>query len=484
MSMIRVRFAPSPTGFLHVGGARTALFNWLYARHHGGTFVLRIEDTDKARSSPEMVDTILSAMDWLGLDHDEGPHFQSEESERHLRDVETLLADGKAYRCFCSPERLKELREQAPGGGREFVYPRTCRALEAKESAARAERGEPFAVRFEIPDDEIVWTDMVYGEKRFAGETIEDFVVLRSDGTPTYMLSVVSDDVAMRITHVIRGDDHVSNTPKQILLYRALGREVPRFAHLPLILGPDRKRLSKRHGAVSVLEYREQGYLADAMFNFLALLGWSPGGDRERMSRDELIAAFDLAGVGRSGAIFDLEKLDWLNGQYLNDLAGSELVPLVQPRLTAAGLWRDAFLGDEAKLLAGTIDLLKTRARTLDDFVERARPYLDPSDELEYEAKAAKKHLKDPETGERLERLEGALRALDRWEAEPLEQSLRAVAEETGVSAGKLIHPTRLAVTGLGVSPGIFEVLELLGRDRSLARLRRLIERLGDGPVS
>ncbi|HXV75495.1 MAG TPA: glutamate--tRNA ligase, partial [Candidatus Polarisedimenticolaceae bacterium] len=435
-------------------------------------------------SSDAMERAIVDGIEWLGLDVDEGPFFQSAARARHAGDAARLLASGHAYRCFCPPELLERTRRTAPGGGRDYVYPRTCRGLPAARSRQRTDAGEPFAVRFAVPDREIGWRDLVHGDKRFAGDAIEDFILLRSDGSPTYMMSVVSDDVEMRISHVIRGDDHISNTPKQILLYEALERPTPHFAHLPLILGSDRKRLSKRHGAVSLLEYRERGYLPQAVLNFLALLGWSPGDDRQKMTRDELVHSFDLGGVGRAGAIFDSEKLDWLNGQYLNELDAADIAALVRTRLGAAGLWRDSFDAGEGELLAGTLELLKTRARTLDDFVERARPYLDPSDDFPYEAQAADKHLGDEAVGERVARLAGRWSGLADWKAGLLEASLREVAHELGVSAGKLIHPVRLAVTGHGVSPGIFEVLELLGRERSLRRLRRLIERVDRNAVS
>jgi glutamyl-tRNA synthetase len=483
MSKVRVRFAPSPTGFLHVGGARTAIFNWLFARRRSGVFVLRIEDTDAERSSPEMVRAILDALEWLEIDADEGPVFQSALRERHAADAASLLATGQAYRCFCSPAMLAAARSAAPAGGRDYVYPRTCREIPEESSRRRAGAGEPFAVRFRVPDREIAWDDEVHGRTAFVGERIEDFVLLRSDGSPTYMMSVVSDDVAMQITHVIRGDDHLSNTPKQILLYEALGRPVPIFAHLPLILGPDRKRLSKRHGAVSVLQYRDRGYLPEAMFNFLALLGWSPGGDREVLDRGELIEGFDLDGVGKAGAVFDLEKLDWLNGRYLERCTAESLAGMLEPRLRETGLWPDSQgEADRARLL-GTLELLRGRARTLEDFVERGRPYLLATDELSYDAQTAAKHLEHPEVAGLLEQLVERLGAVERWSAPELESALRALASERGIAAGKLIHPARLALTGQGVSPGIFEVLELLGRERSLRRLQRLVERIRAGAV-
>ena len=483
MSSVRVRFAPSPTGFLHVGGARTAIFNWLFARRHGGTFVLRIEDTDLDRSKQEMVEAILDGMSWLGLDADEGPFFQSESRPRHAALAERLLAEGKAYRCFCTVEALKAARARAEGAGGGFSYPRTCRSLEPGEAERRAAAGEPFAVRFRVPEEEVAWDDRVHALTAFPPDQLEDFVLLRSDGSPTYQLTVVADDLEMRITHVIRGDDHISNTPKQILLYRALGAQTPEFAHLPLILGEDRKRLSKRHGAVSVLAYREQGYLPDAMFNFLTLLGWSPGDDRQLISRTDLIEAFDLGGVGRSGAIFDLHKLEWMNGQYIMALDVADAAELLRPLLEPAGLWRDAFENDQRDWLRRLVALLQPRARTLPQMAEQARPYLIEDDALEYEERAARKHLKGDTLTRDLRELEARLRKLDVWEPEALERELRGLAEQRGVAAGKVIHPLRLAVTGRGASPGIFDVLELLGRDRALARLGRLIERIEQGSL-
>jgi len=481
MASVRVRFAPSPTGFLHVGGARTAIFNWLYARRHGGTFVLRVEDTDRERSSDEMVQAILDGMRWLGLDADEGPFLQSEARERHVRDAATLLASGSAYRCFCSAEALERARRE----GRDFVYPRTCRAVPHDEAERRAGAGVRFAVRFRVPDGTIAWDDRVHGSTTFPHDAIEDFVLLRSDGSPTYQMSVVSDDLAMCITHVIRGDDHLSNTPKQILLYRGLDRTPPTFAHLPMILGDDRKRLSKRHGAVSVLAYRDLGYLPEAILNFLALLGWAPGDDREKLSRAELVERFDFDGVGKSGAVFDLRKLDWLNGQYLNDLSAEDLARVLRPRLEAAGLWRPAFdASPRPPEMLGALDLLKARARTLDDFAAHGRPYLDPADDVAYEPAAVAKHLGDSDLGEHLEALADALGQVGAWTAPALEAALREVASTRSISAGRLIHPTRIALTGEGVGPSLFAVLEVMGRERTLRRLGRLIGTLPEPGVA
>lgn len=475
MTPPRVRFAPSPTGYLHVGGARTAIFNWLYARRHGGTFVLRIEDTDEARSSEPMVRAILDGMAWLGMSPDEGPFFQSGYREQHLAEARALLASGHAYRCFCPADALRAAREAAEKGGGSWIYPRTCRAIPAVESDRRAAAGEPFALRLRVPEGRIAWDDAVHGDTGFEGDLLEDLVIVRTDGTPTYNLSVVSDDLAMRITHVIRGDDHLSNTPKQIAIYRGLGRTPPVFAHLPLILGEDRKRLSKRHGAVSVLEYRDRGYLPEAAFNFLALLGWNPGDGREKMGREELARAFDLSGCGKSGAVFDLKKLDWLNGQYLADQSREAFAALARPWLEGAGMWRE---GAERVL-----PLFQPRVRTLAELPDAARPLLDPGDDFPYEEAAAKKHLSGEGLLDSLRALRARLDAVSDWTAAPLEEAFRATAQDLGLGAGKLIHPVRLAVTGRGASPGLFEVLEVLGRERSLARIDRLLVRLGSGLV-
>ena len=375
--MIRVRFAPSPTGYLHVGGARTALFNWLLARRSGGVFVLRIEDTDTERSSDEMVDGILDGLRWLGLDWDEGPkiggphgpYFQSERIDRHRAMAQALVAKGDAYYCYCTTEELKAKREAGEAASGGWVYDRTCLALSTAEVAAREAERRPRAIRFKVPAGATRFDDLVHGPIEFDGAHIEDFVIVRSDGQPTYQLSVVSDDVEMKITHVVRGDDHISNTPKQILLYQAVGAEVPRFAHVPLILGPDKKRLSKRHGATSVTEYARQGYLPEAMFNFLALLGWSPGGNDEVFSRGELTDRFALEGISGGNAVFNVEKLEWFNQQHIMRLAPEEVGRRIKPSLESAGLWSDDYLGDRHAWFFAVIELLKPRAKRLDDFV-------------------------------------------------------------------------------------------------------------------
>ena len=475
----RVRFAPSPTGYLHVGGARTALFNWLYARRHGGTFILRIEDTDRERSSDAMVQAILEGMEWLGLDWDEGPYHQADGLERHRRDALRLLEDGKAYRCFCSPEDLDAKRQAAEDRREIYRYDRHCTLqVSPDEAEERAAAGEAFTVRFRVPEGETAWHDAVHERTRFDNADLEDFIILRSDGTPIYNMAVVSDDHEMGVTHVIRGDDHLSNTPKQILLYQALGWDLPTFAHVPMILGSDGKRLSKRHGATAVGQYREEGILPHAMVNFLALLGWSPGDDTEVMRLEEIIQRFSLERINRKSAVFDTEKLEWLNGQHLSDASPEQLEPLVREALVREGVVTADELAERRDWFLELIDLLKTRARTTHDLVRQARPYL--VEEIEYDEAAVKKHWgkKPDEVVERLRRLREVYADLDAWEEQPLEDVLRALASEMGVGAGKMIHPVRVAVTGMAVSPGIFEVLVAMGRERTLARIDSAIPRV------
>ncbi len=373
MTPPRVRFAPSPTGYLHVGGARTALFNWLFARHTGGTMVLRIEDTDRERSTEGHTRVILDGLGWLGITWDEGPFFQGEYGPRHRADAERLLAEGKAYRCFCTREELdaQRARTEAAGGG--FRYDRRCYRLSPAEVDERVRAGTPFTIRFLLQDDEIAWEDAVHGRISFQGRDLDDFVILRSDGTAIYNLAVVSDDIEMRITHVIRGDDHISNTPKQIALYRALGHAPPVFAHVPMILGTDGKKLSKRHGATAVGDYQDQGIFPAAMRNFLALLGWSPGGDREILPEPEMIELFTLEGIQKKAAVFDTTKLEWMNGQYLSALPAAELLPAVRRELERMGV--DAGARD----LTPLIDAVKTRSRTILHVAEQVAVRLDPS---------------------------------------------------------------------------------------------------------
>ncbi len=473
----RVRFAPSPTGYLHVGGARTALFNWLFARHTGGVFVLRIEDTDRERSRPELTEAILDGLAWLGIGWDEGPHHQADNLERHRADARRLLEGGAAYRCFCPPERLETLRAQAKVTGTAAAYDGRCREIPAGDSERRAGAGEPHALRFRVPPGETAWEDVVGGSTRFQNADIEDFVILRSDSTPTYNLAVVSDDMAMGMTHVIRGADHISNTPKQIQIYQALKAGLPAFGHVPLILGSDGKRLSKRHGATAVSEYRAKGLLPEAVVNFLALLGWSPGDDREVMDAEELISSFTLDRINRKPAIFDHEKLEWLNGQYLSRLNGARIAELVEPLLIDAGVASAEGLKEHRDWLARVADCLKTRSKTLLELAERARPFFPGP--VGPEPEAAAKHWKDPAgVSERLRQLQAALADVPVWKEADLEASLRGLADELKVGAGKLIHPLRVALTGSAVSPGIFELMELMGRELVLERIVAAISHL------
>jgi glutamyl-tRNA synthetase len=478
--MLRVRFAPSPTGFLHVGGARTALFNWLYARRHGGTFVLRIEDTDAERSSWEMVTGIVDGMLWLGLDWDEGPdvggpyapYFQSERLERHRAMADRLVQDGRAYYCYCSPEVIQAKRQAAEAAGSGWTYDRTCRSRTADEVAELEAAGAPRAVRFRVPDGQTAFDDRVRGRIVFDHAHIEDFVILRSDRQPTYHLSVVADDVEMEISHVIRGDDHISNTPKQILLYEAIGRPVPSFAHVPLILGPDKKRLSKRHGATSVTEYQRLGYLPEAMVNFLALLGWSPGDDRELLTRAELVEAFSLDGISGGSAVFNPEKLDWMNQQHVMRMPVEVLAERLEPLLRAEGVWRDELSGVRREWFLRLVSLYQPRMKRLVSFPEDARPLLCDADDIERDGAAVTKHLRRPELGAPLRELHRRLADLPVFDdKERLEATTREVADAHSVKAAALMQAVRVAVTGRTVSPGLFDVLELLGRDRALARL-------------
>ena len=482
--MIRVRFAPSPTGYLHIGGARTALFNWLFARRHGGLFVLRIEDTDTDRSSTDMVEGILDGLRWLGLDWDEGPriggsfgpYFQSERQDRHLAMAERLVASGHAYYCYCTQDELKAKRDAAERAGGGWKYDRSCCRLTREHISANEREKKSRAVRFRVPDGAMRFDDLVHGPIEFDAANIEDFVIVRSDGHPTYQLSVVADDIEMKITHVVRGDDHISNTPKQLLLYQALGAPVPQFAHVPLILGPDKKRLSKRHGATSVMEYAKQGYLPEAMLNFLSLLGWSPGGgDRELFTRRELSDVFDLSGISGGNAVFNPEKLDWFNQQYIMRLAPDELGRRLKPWFEAEGIWADAYLGDRHAWFFAVLELLKPRAKRLSEFSVLGRFFF--TDTVEYDETAITKHVRIDGMRGHLEALDRSFRDLETFDPISTESALRSVADQRGVKPAALIHATRVALTGKTVSPGLFDVAALLGRTRTHERLATAVRK-------
>lgn len=461
-----------------MGGARTALFNFLYARSQRGEFLLRIEDTDRERSSEEMTRSILAALDWLGLEPDEPVVHQADGLERHRSQARRLLEDGAAYRCFCSEEELQERRGD-PGTEGSYRYDGRCRDIDPEESRRRARDGEEFALRFRTPrTGRTRWDDAVHGPSGVDNDAVEDFVLLRSDGRPVYNMACVSDDLAMDITHVIRGDDHLSNTPKQILVYRALDREPPTFAHVPMILGPDGARLSKRHGAASVEAFREKGVIPEALVNFLALLGWSPGDEREVMDMAELIDAFSLDRILLKSAVFDMEKLQWLNGQHISRVPVARLEELAVPRLAEDASVDPEVLEEDRERVRAVLELVRPRARTVDELVEQTRPFVARS--VEYEDEAVSRFWTDRGRAvEALTAMREVLAEVEPWEPDALEEALRARAEEMGVGAGKLIHPLRVALTGLAVSPGIFQVIHLMGRGRAIDRVEAALDRLG-----
>ncbi|MDQ7010671.1 MAG: glutamate--tRNA ligase [Mariprofundaceae bacterium] len=458
---VRTRFAPSPTGMLHIGGARTALFSWLYARHHGGQFLLRIEDTDRERSTNEATQVILDGLAWLGLDWDEEPVFQSARQARHIAAVERLLADGKAYKCYCSKSELDAMREQQRAAGKKPMYDGRCR------NRAMHEKDAPYVVRFRSPDEgETYVRDLVLGDVCFPNRELDDLIIQRSDGTPTYNLAVVVDDADMGITHVVRGSDHLNNTPRQIQLYEALGLEVPQFAHIPLIHGADGAKMSKRHGAVAITEYREAGYLPEAVVNYLARLGWSYG-DEEVFSRQRLIELFDLAQVGKTAARFDQDKLDWLNACWLRESAPESLVGEVMRFLDV-----DVSKGPD---LEKVIASLQERSKNLVELAEGARFfYVTPTTYVE---KAVKKNFREA-TWPLLDAFLQKGEALSEWTAETVHGLIAEICEAGGVNMGKLAQPIRILVSGGPVSPPIDQTLALLGKDESLARIRVGMERL------
>ena len=474
----RLRFAPSPTGYLHVGGARTALFNWLWARKTGGKFLLRIEDTDKARSTDESTAAIFHGLEWLGLNWDEDVVYQGANVARHKADAERLVGTGAAYLDFTTAAELERLRADADARKVPFRFDRLLANWTPEEIRRKRADGEPYTIRFRVPDGTTAWDDIVHGRIAFDNKEIEDFIILRSDGTPIYNLAVVSDDIAMAITIVMRGDDHISNTPKQILLYQALGATLPAFAHVPMIHGTDGKKLSKRRDAAAVGDWEYKGILPTAMANFLALLGWSPGDDLEVMMPEEMLAHFSLDRLHKKAAIFDTQKLEWMNGQHLSKSPLDEVLPRVIDALVRHDVATPERLAADPSWTAHLVDQLRVRARTVEEVVKQARPYL--VDELEYDQEAvAKALLKDrAASADILSATRDALASAPAWTAEALEPALRTLAESRGLAAGKIFTPLRVAVTGLSVSPGIFDVLTLIGRDRSLERLARTIDML------
>jgi glutamyl-tRNA synthetase len=489
---VRVRFAPSPTGYLHIGATRSALFNWLYARKVGGKFLLRIEDTDLQRSTDESTRSIIDGLKWMGLDYDEDIVFQSANAPKHIAAANRLLEEGKAYRDFTPKEQRDDanvkqgIAERARSQEIEGIDRRSnpFRDLSAEESNGRAAAGEPFVVRLRVPaDGQTRFDDIVYGPQERSHSEIEDLVLLRSEGNPLYNLSVVIDDIEMGITHVIRGQDHLTNTHKQILLYEALGATVPKFAHLPLILAPNKGKLSKRkHGeVVSLTTYRDRGFVPAAFRNFLALLGWSPPAGKEILSKDELVREFTLEGIGRANAIFNFHENDpqhwtddkalWMNAEYIRTMPLDELLPMVRAELRANKLWREEYDDEDREWFSKTVDLIRQRYFTLKDFSSQGRAYF--SDDFDFDETAVNKNLrKESRLRELLTELAGTMETVEPFNAEAAEAALRAYADKAGVKAGLLINASRTMLTGQAVGPSMFEIFDVLGRDSSVERLR------------
>jgi glutamyl-tRNA synthetase len=473
-SSIRVRFAPSPTGYLHVGGARTALFNWLFVRRNGGVMILRIEDTDAERNKPELVDGILSGLRWLGVDWDEGPFYQSQRTDLYRAAAKKLLANGSAFLCYCAAEKYAGGDHAEEGGETKARRLSRCTCRDGQPSTP----GVKPAIRFKVPVGGVTkFYDAVFNEREFSNDEIEDFVLLRSGkdseefGLPTYQMSVVVDDIDMRITHVIRGADHISNTPKQVLLYNGLGATAPVFAHVPLILGADKSRLSKRHGATDVNLYHKEGFLPEAFRNFLALLGWSPGGDEEFLRTTDLIAKFSLEGVSRTNGVFDRAKLEWFNTQYLQKLPIEDVLPEVAAELKSAGLWREEWAAGEGHTwFSKTVDLLRPRVRLLPDFATWSHAFF--SDAFTRDPVAKEKFWKDPKVLSLLTNLAEALDKIEDWNHDSCDHATRGVAEAGGVKAGLLINATRVAIVGQAVAPPLFDTMVVLGKARVVNRLR------------
>ncbi len=477
MKRVRVRFAPSPTGYLHVGGARTALFNWLFARHHGGDFILRIEDTDQVRSTEESVQAIFDGMTWLGLDWDEGPgkdgghgpYYQAERLEIYKQYAQELIDKGRAYYCYCSPDELDQRRKELLEGGQAPRYDRKCLELSAAEAERYKAEGRVPVIRFKSADSgSTVVEDLVRGKVTFENEVVDDFVIVKSDGMPTYNFAVVVDDHLMEISHVIRGEDHLSNTPKQIQLYEALGWEVPRFAHISMILGPDKTKLSKRHGATSVIQYKDDGYLPEALMNYLALLGWSYNATDNLFSKEQLIEYFTLEAVSKNPAVFDYAKLQWMNGVYIRETSVERLTELCRPFMEQAGLIEPDLSPAELERVTKIVAEMQTRLKTINEIAELTSYFFT---DVNYDEKALK-NLNNELAPQILERLAAIIEEISEFTQEALEEEFAKLMSEFDVKLGKLIHPVRAAVTGRAVSPGIYETLLLVGRDEVIKRLR------------
>lgn len=482
MSEVRVRFAPSPTGYLHIGGARTALFNWLFARKMGGKLILRIEDTDTERLKEDSVSQILTSLKWLGLNWDEGPeaggecgpYYQSERRELYSKYAQQLLDEGKAYYCFCTPADLEAEREKQRAAKQPFRYARTCRDLDPEVAKARAAAGEPYSVRIKIPTEgSITVHDLIHGDVTFNMDQFDDFVIVKSNGMPTYNFAVVVDDHLMGMTHVLRAEEHLSNTPKQLLIYEALGFEPPKFGHMPMILAPDRSKLSKRHGATSVEEFRAQGYLPEAIINYLTLLGWGPGDEREIFTLEETVKLFELEQMSKKAAVYDTKKLTWMNGQYLSELPLEKILPEAETFFIKDGLVTKEWLAENKEYFAKLVDTVRVRVKTLQEVADASAYFF--KDVEAYDEKGVAKHFK-PEAAELLEKCIAALEADEVFDLTSTEAIYNKIAADNGLALGKVIHPTRLALTGRTVSPGMFDVMVLLGKEKTLARMCKAVE--------
>ena len=482
MSEVRVRFAPSPTGYLHIGGARTALFNWLFAHKMGGKLILRIEDTDTERLKEDSVSQILTSLKWLGINWDEGPevggdcgpYYQSERLDIYKKYAEQLLAEGKAYYCFCTPADLEVQREKQRAAKQPFRYARTCRDLSKEEVEQRIAAGESYSVRVKIPlEGTITVHDLIHGDVTFNMDQFDDFVIVKSNGMPTYNFAVVVDDHLMGMTHVLRAEEHLSNTPKQLLIYEALGWEPPKFGHMPMILAPDRSKLSKRHGATSVEEFRSQGYLAEAIVNYLTLLGWGPGDERELFTLNETVDLFELEQMSKKAAIYDTKKLTWMNGQYLSELPLEKILPEAKAFFIKDGLVTEDWFTAHEEYFAKLVDVVRVRVKTLQEVADASTYFF--KDITEYDAKGVAKHFK-PESVAILEQCIAAIEADDVYDLATTEAAYNKIAADNDLSLGKVIHPTRLALTGRTVSPGMFDVMVLLGKEKTLDRLHKAVE--------
>ena len=472
MSDVRVRFAPSPTGELHIGGARTALFNYLFVRRAGGVLVLRIDDTDLERSRTDYIDKLIVSLKWLGLDWDEGPYYQSKRLEEYSKEAERLLSEGKAYRCYCSVEELEAGREQARNENRSYLYPGRCRNLSQEQEKAYANEGRVPVIRLLTPDSgTTVVQDVIRGEVSFENSELDDLIIIKSNGLPTYNFASVVDDVQMKITHVIRAEEHLSNTPRQLLCMAALSYELPLFAHVPMILAPDRSKLSKRHGATSVEEFKGDGFLPEALINYMALLGWSPGGDEELFSLAQMAEIFSLEKVNKTAAIYDTDKLTWVNSHYMREYDLDKLAEAALPYFEAKQLLSSPLKDPEYDHYKNVIDMTRERAKTLADLADSAGYFY--SDSFSYDEKGIEKHFRKEGVAELLRKATAALYALDVYERDSVDTCYHELSEKLEISLGKLIHPTRLAVTGQIVGPGFFELMELLGRETVVKRMKK-----------